>query len=446
MPLGFHGKSLVRIRTTKNHQVRKSLKYSVLDGSAWAAMMGFTQNYMTPFALQLKATNSQISLLASIPALITSIGQLLSPNILEKSGSRKAMILPMVFLNGFMFLPIMLVPFIFKTNQVWWLLAFVTIGGVAGAIINPVWGSMMADLVPERLRGRYFGDRGMINVFVTLVFSFIASGILTHFKSTEVFVGFVIIFSAALGFRMLSLFFLSKQYEPKRIIDNDNSPSMVSLIKQVGRTNLGKFILYIVLIDFCVSISGPYFAVYMLNELKFNYIPYTLVCSASAVTNILFLHYWGKRADSAGNLKIVKITSILMPLAPILWLGNTSVVYLICVNLFSGFVWAGYSLSSVNYVYDASEPSIRHKQLAVFNSMDGLGMCIGFLLGGLIIDRLPMLLGSQYRTIFALSGIIRAGIVITLLHQLSEVRHVTRIGTWELLKFNLTSKKNRKQS
>ncbi len=420
--------------TVKNHQVRKSLKYSILDGSAWAAMMGLTQNYMTPFALNMNATNGQIGLLSSIPALLTSIGQLLSPNMLEKAGTRKGVILPMVFLNGLMFIPIMLVPLLFHANQVWWLLVFMTISTVAGAVGNPAWGSMMADLVPDRLRGRYFGDRGMINVFVTLVFSFVASVILTHYQGINIFTGFVIIFSAALGFRMLSFFFLSRQYEPERIISHDNSPSMGTLIKQVGSSSLGKFILYIVLIDFCVAVSGPYFSVYMLRDLKFGYIAYTMVCAASPLANVIFLRYWGKRADSAGNLKIIKITSILMPFVPILWLVNTSVIYLILANMFSGFVWAGYSLCSVNYVYDASEPSIRHKKIAVFNSMDGFAMCIGFLLGLLIVDHMPALFGYQLRSIFALSGILRGLVVIVLLRQLTEVRHVSKIGTWDLMK------------
>jgi MFS family permease len=434
MPIGFHTKNQVTLRSHRTHRVKASLKYSMLDGSAWAAMMGLTQNYITPFALQLKATNSQISLLSAIPALLTSVSQLFSPNLQAKAGTRKGLILPMVFLNGLMFVPILLVPFIFDTNEVWWLIAFMTVSTVAGAVINPAWGSMMADLVPMKLRGKYFGNRGMINGFTMLVFSFIASGILTGFRGPHIFWGFAIIFSAALGFRMASWFFLTRQYEPVQKVSKDSSPGMGTLIRQIGSSGLGKFTLYIVLIDFCVATSGPYFAVYMLHDLQFGYIPFTLVVSAAAVANMLSLQYWGKRADIAGNLKIVKITSFMMPLVPVLWLGSTNVVYLMAANMFSGFVWAGYSLSSVNYVYDSVDPAISHKQLAVFNSMDGLAAFLGFLLGGIIVDKLPVLFGYQFRSIFVLSGIGRALVVLLLLHRLSEVRHVTGISTWKLMK------------
>jgi len=107
MPLGFHSKQRVLTRLNKNHKIRKSLKYSVLDGSAWAAMMGLTQNYMTPYALNLKATNSQISLLSAIPALLTSVSQFFSPILLERTGNRKNLIMIGAFLNGLMFIPIL---------------------------------------------------------------------------------------------------------------------------------------------------------------------------------------------------------------------------------------------------------------------------------------------------------------------------------------------------
>jgi MFS family permease len=336
------------------------------------------------------------------------------------------------------------VPFIFPVGQVWWLLAFTTISSVAGAVVNPAWGSMMADLVPMRLRGRFFGNRGMINTLTTLVFSLVAGGILAAFDGPNIFIGFVIIFSAALGFRMLSFFFLTKQYEPVREYKKDTGPSMSTLLRQVGTSSIGRFILMIILTDFCVGVSGPYFAVFMLRDLNFSYIEFTLVCAANALANVLFLNYWGKRADHAGNLRIIKIAAVLMPLVPTIWLVSTNVVYLMIANAFSGFVWAGYGLSATNYVYDASDPAYRHKQLAVFNGLDGLAMFVGFFLGGLIVDHLPVLLGYQLRSIFLLSGIGRGLVAIFLLKRLTEVRQVAGISTWNLMKLKLDGRAFRK--
>ena len=420
--------------THKKHQVRKSLKFSVLDGSAYAAMLGLTGNYIGPLALELKATTAQIGLLASIPSLTMALSQLAAPHLLERAGSRKGLILPMVFLHAVMFIPILLVPFLFHTSQVWWLIVFVTVNVVLGAISNPAWGSMMADLVPIRLRGRYFGSRGSITGFITLVFFFIASGILTLFTGINIFAGYAILFSGATVFRLLSLYFISRQYEPARVVSKENGPSLLKLMSQVGSSNLGKFILYVALIDFCVSISSPFFTVYMLRDLHFSYITFAIISSSSAIASLLFLTYWGRRADMAGNIKVIRITTMILPVVPLLWLGSTNVFYLIAANIVSGFAWSGYGLSAVNFVYDASEPGGRAKHLAVFYAIDGVACCLGALIGGFLAPHLPELFGFQLRSLFTVSGVLRAIVVLLLLRQIVEVRRVPNITTWQLLR------------
>ena len=144
----------------QSHKVRRSLKLSILDGSAFGAMLGLTQNYVTPFALALQATTAQIGLLTSFPSLATALSQLAAPNLSEKVGSRKGLILPTVLMHALMWVPVMLLPFVIHHSEVWWLIGIVTVGGVFGAIANPAWASMMADLVPVHLRGKYFGLRG----------------------------------------------------------------------------------------------------------------------------------------------------------------------------------------------------------------------------------------------------------------------------------------------
>ena len=417
----------------EKHAVRKSLRFSVLDGSANSAMLGLTQNYITPLALELKATTGQVGLLSSIPALMMAVAQLAAPDLSERAGSRKGFILPVVFGHAIMFIPILLVYYVFHDSPVWWLIGFVTVSSVLGAIVSPAWGSMMADLVPARLRGRYFSSRGRIIGFISLVTFFIAGLILQFYTDKNIFTGYSILFGGATLFRLLSLYFLSRQYEPKQAKEKEDSPGLIQLIKNLGSSNLGKFTLYVALIDLCTCISSPFFSVYMLRDLKFSYLHFVLVSSSGSVANLLFLTYWGRRADKAGNIKIVQLTSILLPFVPILWLASTNVYYLMAANLFSGFVWSGYGLTAVNFLYDASRPEIRTKQIAIFNAVDMIACCVGALTGGFIAPHLPVFLGHQLRSLFTLSGVMRALVVIIFLRQIVEVRRVPEMNTWQVI-------------
>jgi MFS family permease len=418
----------------RKNEVRKSLKLSILDGSAYAAMLGLTQNYITPLALELKATTAQVGLLSSIPSLTMALSQLAAPDLSERAGSRKRLILPMVFMHAIMFIPILLIPFLIHTAQVWWLIGFVTLSVVLGALANPAWGSMMADLVPEQLRGRYFGYRGQIAGLITLVFFFIGGGILQLFTGINVFAGYAILFGGATLFRLLSFLFLSRMYEPGQIESKVDGPNIFELARNLWSSNLGKFTLYIALVDFGVCVSAPFFTVYMLRDLHFSYISFVIVSSASTISTIIFQTFWGRRADMSGNVRVVRVTSMILPVIPLLWLGSTNMYYLIAANIISGFAWSGYCLSAVNFVYDASDPKTRTKQIAIFNATDGVACCLGALIGGYVAPHLPELFGFQLRSLFTISGLLRALVVVLLLRQICEVRNVPEMKMWRFLK------------
>jgi MFS family permease len=403
-----------------------------MDGGAYAAMLGLTQNYITPFALALKATTAQVGLLTSIPNISMAVSQLAAPDIAERAGSRKRLILPVVFMHAILWLPVLLLPYFFPSGEVWWLIIFITFSAVFGSFANPAWGSMMADLVPEEFRGRYFSFRGRIAGLITLVFS-LASGAILELFTDSVCTGFTIIFGGALVFRMLSVYFLSGMYEPPVPREAENAPGLFDLFRSLGSSNLGRFTLFIALIMFAQSISGPFFAVYMLRDLNFSYISYMSISAASAVSSLFFQPFWGRRADRAGNIQVIRITSILLPFIPLLWLGSYNVFYLVGANVFSGFAWSGFNLAALNFVYDASEPSIRTKQIAVFNSITGLAVCLGSLTGGYIAPHLPHLLGYNLRTLFTISGVARVIVVLLLLRAIVEVRRVPKFDSIQLL-------------
>jgi MFS family permease len=413
-------------------KVEKSLRYSIYDGAASAATTGLTQDYIAPFALALKATSTQIGLLTSIANLAAALFQLKAPAILRRAGTRKRMILPVVLVQALLWAPLALIPFLFSGHSMWGLTAIFTLIIVFGSLANPAWGSLMTDLVPVRKRGRYFGNRGRICGFTTLAFAFVAAFILWLFGH-QLFIGFTTIFAMALSFRLISWCFLAKMYEPPATIEDEGRFRLLDFINETRSTNLGRFVLYVSAMNFATYLAAPFFAVYMLGELGFGYLTYVVVIASAALANSLALTFWGKRADRAGNLKIIAISSLFIPLVPLLWLADDNIFYLVLVQLFSGFVWAGFNLCSTNFVYDSSRPERRTWCISYFNAMNGSAICLGALLGGVLASHLPPVLGYNLLTLFLISGLLRAAVAMTLFHHIAEVRRVPKISTIELI-------------
>jgi MFS family permease len=171
----------------------------------------------------------------------------------------------------------------------------------------------------------------------------------------------------------------------------------------------------------------------MLQELGFSYFTYVIVTASAALANFLCLTFWGRRADRFGNRSVLVLTSLLIPLISLLWVVDQHLYWLIPVQFLSGFAWAGFTLCSVNFVYDASPASQRTGYLACFNALNGIALCLGTFIGGYLINHLPGFHGSTILTVFILSGALRAIVAATLLPTFREVRKVRETSLAQLV-------------
>jgi len=414
-------------------RVNRSLRNSIFDGAAYSVMLGLTQNYITPYAITMKATTQQIGLLSSVPNFTMAAAQFVAPSLSERIGSRKGFILPMVLMHALTWLPILLIPYLFHTHQVWWLIAFMTLSTAFDSALNPAWGSMMADLVPVHMRGRFFGLRNRITAFVSMAFSYAAGGIL-QLLTGNTNLAFIIIFIGAMLSRLVSFYFLSRMYEPATPAnEKQGHESMLNIVRGLFSTNIGRFIVFCALMNFTTNVAGPFFSPYMLVDLQFSYIVYTVVNSAAGLATVGFMTWWGKRIDRAGSMKILRITSLFVPFVPIGWALNPSLWWLIIMQIFSGFAWAGFQLSSGVFIFDAAPAQNRTRYIALYNSLIFLGISIGALTGGVLAPHLPPFMGSHFLSIFIVSGVTRLAVSLSFLKHIKEVRKVPQIEARELL-------------
>jgi MFS family permease len=396
-------------------------------------MLGLTQNYITPYALTMKASTQEIGLLTSVPNFTMAAVQFAAPALSERMGSRKGFILRMALMHALMWLPILLIPYLFQTRQVWWLIALMTLSTAFDSALNPVWGSMMADLVPPEMRGRYFGGRNRITGFISTVFTYVAGGIL-QVLTGNTNLAFTIIFGGAIASRLVSFYFLSQMYEPfSPATEKRGHDGLLKIARGLFSTNIGVFIIFCALINFTATLAAPFFAPYMLDDLQFSYIVYTIMNSTASLATIGFMTWWGKRMDRAGSIKVLKITSLFVPFVPLGWALSHNFWWLIVMQVFSGFAWAGFQLSSSVFIFDAAPPQNRTRYIALYNSLIFLGVSVGSLTGGIVAPLLPPFMGSYFLTIFIVSGVARLAVALFFLPRIKEVRKVPQIKAGELL-------------
>ena len=109
-----------KMRTTSpdNNVTEGTLRNSFLDVACYSAMLGLTRNYVAPFTLAFQATTAQIGLMASVPNLNMALSQLAAPTLAARAGSRKRLIFPAAIFHAAIWLPILLIPYLFLGYQV----------------------------------------------------------------------------------------------------------------------------------------------------------------------------------------------------------------------------------------------------------------------------------------------------------------------------------------
>ena len=416
---------------SNNNRVDKSLKFSFLDGIFASGMTGFTQEYLTPFLLLLGATATHVGALFALPNLFASLIQLKSPDLTEKVKSRKKIINLFVFLQALMLLPMAIIALLSRVKPAVFI-AVVVLFTSFGALATPAWGSLMSDLVAKDKRGEYFGWRNRTLGFVTVVSAFIAGFILHQMKKISIFYGFVIVFSFAFIFRIISWYFLKRMYEPTLEYKKENYFTFISFLTRIKESNFAKFVLFVSMMSFSVNLASPFFAVLMLRDLSFSYLLYALITITATLTIYLIISRWGKHADKIGNIKVIKFTSPLIGVIPLLWIVNRNPIFLLFAQIVSGFAWAGFNLCASNFIYDAVTPEKRIRCISYFNVLNGLSLCFGALLGGFLLQRLPPIFGYNILTLFLLSSILRLLVGLFLPMKLKEVRPVEKISSSRL--------------
>jgi len=423
-------KILSKVKDKLNKE--KTMNFSVKEGSAASVMSGMTDSYITPFALKLGANNAQIGLLSSIPSLLSPLSQITGSKLMEKY-SRKRIMVSSIATQAFMWLPIIFLAIfswknIFTSHLPTLIIIFYSLYAIFGSMAGPAWFSLLGDIIPEKIRGRYFGRRNKICGIIALAATIIAAFILDFFKTKGlVLAGFSALFIIAFFARLLSAYFLTRHYEPRLKLEKGYYFSFLQFVKQAPTNNFGRFAIYVALIQLTTNIAGPFFAVYMLKDLGFSYTTFMLVNISSAIFSLLFMPIWGKFSDKYGNRELLRLGGLIIPFLPVLWIFSPSPVYLaLAPQLIGGIGWAAFNLAAGNFIYDSVSVPRRGICVAYFNLLSGIGIFIGAILGGILAQYLPIAFMNKFLFIFLISGIARLLVSIIFLPRIKEVKKVEK--------------------
>lgn len=433
---------------SRDEAVERSLRGSIREGAAYSVMTGGLETYFSAFAIFLKASASQVALLATLPNLLGSMAQLFSAWLGHRLNRRRPIIAAGAYLQALV-LPFMLVaPLVFPANAVILLIIGLTLYYAAAHVIAPQWMSLMGELVPERKRGRFFAHRTRLSTIGSFL-SLAAGGLILHVLDVNeaTVIGFAVLFCAAFLARLYSARTLARMHEPNPHAASVEASLDWRWLRRREFRHAIRFTLFFVSMQAAVGVAAPFFSVYMLRTLEFSYLQFMANTGTAVLFQFLTLNYWGRISDVMGHRLVLVTTGALIPVLPALWLVSPNFWYLLGVQVLSGFCWAGFNLSAGNMLYDLVPREKRATYQALQNVLMTAGVFAGGMLGVLLVRFLPPALHAgawSYALPTALfwaflaSAVARTGVALVFLPKVKEVRKPRRRSTPYALVYRFT--------
>jgi MFS family permease len=382
-------------------QIKHNLYWFFFDGLFSSGSDNIVVTYLVLYILALGATSTQVGLMSSFSSLSAALLLLPGALMVERLGHRKE--ITILFAGGVARLALLLLAFLplFVGGQalVWVAIALSVVRDSFASLAFPAWMSVIGDIVPMEGRGRYFGSRNFIMGIAGILMILLIGELITR---TAKPLGYQVALGLAFALGMVSTFSfghlrVSKSAQPipagavfsiRAIFqDMQHHPVFIALC------------LVMTLWNFSLNIAGPFFNVYMVQNLKFTASMVGIASIVSTIASLLIQRWVGRISDRWGPRNLQLVSMVLIPILPLAWIFITKLWHVVLLNTFGGVMWGAFSLVSFNFLLSLTPDAQRARYSAIYQVLITLSLAGGAALGAWVVTV------WGYKTVFLWSAI-----------------------------------------
>ena len=407
-------------KTGKRSPLRADLLASINDGAAYGGMVGVGETYLPAFVLAVGLGEVAAGLVTTVPVIAGGAMQLVSPLAIKKLGSHKRWVVCCAGVQALSFLPLILAAVNGYISGV----AVMLIAAVywaSGLATGPAWNTWIGTIVPPPIRARFFAVRtrtSQLCVFAGFMFAGLSLQYATRY-GMEV-ITFAMLFSVAVICRVVSVWQLSVQSEPTPLPANMRHIPFMKIWPVLRQGAGGRLLVYLVMVQAAVQMSGPYFVPYMFKKLEMNYGQFAFFLSLAFLAKVIALPFWGKAVKRLGAWRLLWIGGIGITPIGAAWIVSQDFVWIAVLHVASGVAWAAYELAFFLLFFESIKEEERTSLLTFYNLMNTVALVAGALIGGLLLYCMQAsMLG--YLWLFGLSSAFR-GIALLFLWRVPSMQ------------------------
>lgn len=373
-------------------QLRRSLRASVAEGmvaEVFTACAGAT--VLTGWAVALKLGPFLVGVMSALPFCAQFV-QFPAAWLTSLLGHRRVA-LGVVLLSRQVMLPLCLLPWLGLSleGQRRLLVGVAATSAVLAVMGNNAWTAWMGELVPESLRGRYFGRRTAISTLSATLASLVAGVTMDRLHAPEgVGLGLPLLAGVSCVAGGVCTLLMLRQHDPAPQRERPRLDPRVALLPlrdERARRVLG----YQLAWNAAVGLCTPFFAYHALKNLKLGFLALAVQAASTAAMRMVTAPLWGRIIDRRGAQPVLLVCSLGLCVLPLVWLWPTPDFLwpLLLDVVIAGGLWSGHTLASFALPLAVAPRDGRPFYLAAFSTAGGLTYTLASALGGALAGWLP---------------------------------------------------------
>jgi len=391
-------------------------------GVVWMACISGSQ--MTLLGKLLGFSNRHFGYLSAI-AWTAYLGQLISAVVIERTGLRKYQFIFYATIQRLMWLVIAAVPLVLRPGPtaVAVFLSIYAVGALLAHMAMPPWQNWMADMIPRRIRGRYFAARRVWTIPVQIVVT-VAAGLILDLATVKAppeapltvatqpyllpAICGLFAFGAIFGVIDVTLFLRMREIVSEPLLAPRRRPRrhpLIAAAEAVGEAFGSVFqavrdrgfiyyALYAATIAFAMTVGAQFWWLNSLENLGYSKLGANVVFMVcSPLMALATARLWGGLIDRWGRRPVLILCTAGTFFSPVGWFlipadGPMWLAYALgaATCMIGGAMWGGVELGRFNVLLGFAESAGRSKYMAAAAVFTAIGGFAGGTFGGWLAD------------------------------------------------------------